>query len=102
MKIGWATSDRTPARGRILKPRRDEEGLEAPHQQPRPLPPYRLWPVSARSVRLASLNARESLFVSAHPVEEKALLAPFDRPEAAALAPPFDVVERGQRLVVGA
>ncbi len=38
--------------------------------------------------------------MAAHPVEQQPLFAPFDRPEAAALAPPFDVVERGQRLVV--
>ena len=80
-----------------LEPRRDEEGLEAPDQRRRLLGQIALAGQRAQS-SLGLAEGGEGLGVAANPVEQETLLAPFDRPEAAALAPLFDVVERGQRL----
>src|SRR5271166_3764812 len=99
MKIGWATSDRTPARGRTLEPRRDEEGLEAPDQRRRLLGQIALAGQRAQS-SLGFAERGEGLRMAADPVEQETLFAAFDRPEAGSLAPLFDVVERGQRLIV--
>ena len=83
-----------------LEPRRDEEGLEAPHQRRGLLRQIGLAGQRAQAA-LGLAEGGEGLGVAAHPVEQQPLFAPLDRPETAALAPPLDVVERGQRLVVG-
>ncbi len=99
MKMGWAMSDRTPARGRICEPRSDEKVGQAPRER-RGFPPKIALARHRAQQPFALGERRERLCVSAHPIEQKPLLAPLDGPQTPALAPLFDFVERGQRLVV--